>query len=48
MYKMDNRSSGVINPTHGLMDYIKNPDLTARYTKIEEKITIWYFLGEVA
>ena len=33
---------------HGLMEYIKNPDLIARYTKIEEKITIWYFLGEVA
>ena len=33
---------------HGLMEYIKNPDLIARCTKIEEKITIWYFLGEVA
>ena len=33
---------------HGLMEYIKNPDLIARYTKIEEKITIWWFLGEVA
>ena len=33
---------------HGLMEYIKNPDLIARYTKIEEKIPFWWFLGEVA
>ena len=33
---------------HGLMEYIKNPDLIARYTKTEEKIPFWWFLGEVA
>ena len=33
---------------HGLMEYIKNPDLIARYTKIEEKIPFSWFLGEVA